>query len=184
MRFMLSGALVLIQLFIFGCAATPNRQAIGTKYTSDIPPLEVEFAYKIGNVENKRDSKFITLYTTEVRNIWVEIERIGLTDSRSVNYHSFEKIADYNNFIIYEPIYFENHKWAKVSNVTENGYLVCGYMTRKDKWMIFIHNSYKLDKIGVERYRGYGQISDISESDKQFIENLFVDLDKAIISIR
>lgn len=82
MRLMLSGALVLVQLFIFSCGVTPNRQAIGTKYTSDIPPLEVEFAYKIGNVTNKRGSKYITLYSTEVRNVWVEIENIGPNDMR------------------------------------------------------------------------------------------------------
>ena len=36
-----------------GCATTSVREAVGTKYTSDIPPLKIEFAYNIANVKNK-----------------------------------------------------------------------------------------------------------------------------------
>ena len=64
-----AGVYLLVGFVLCGCAAAPVREAVGTKYTSDIPPLEIEFAYKIGNVKNHGNDKFITLYTHKFHSV-------------------------------------------------------------------------------------------------------------------
>jgi len=184
MKLKLSTALVLLCFIFIGCAITPNRQAIGTTYTSDVPPLEVEFAYQISNVKNSGNDKLLTLYTTEVRDVWVELYKINVIDNKVDYFYSLERIAHNNNFQYFGPIYFEEHQWVKVADVTDKGWLMCGYLTRKDKWMIFIHNSYELDDAGIERYREYQRTLKLSESDRQFIDKQFANLNKAIVSIK
>ncbi len=184
MRLSYTAVYVLIGMVIYGCAATPVREAIGTKYTSSIPPLEIEFAYKIGQVKNRGNDKFLTLYTTEVRNVYVELDQLRVNDNQVDYYYSLQTIVKNNNIQYFGPIYFNGHEWAKVADVNDSGRLVCGYTTRKDKWMIFIHNAYELDAEGMERYRKYQKTLQLDEKDKQLIDKLFADLDKAIISIR
>ena len=144
----------------------------------------MEFAYKIGDVKNKKDSKFLTLYTTEVRNIWIELHRLKVKTHPTGGFTSLQEIVKNDKFQYFGPVYFENHQWAKVANITDEDWLVCGYMTIKNNWMIFIHNSYELDAEGIKRYREYQRTYLLNETDRNFIEKLFADLDKAIILIR
>ena len=184
MKLRLSVILALVCIFTIGCQSTPIRQAVGTKYTSDYPPLEVEFAYRIGNVKDKADDKLISLHTGEVRDIWVELIRIHANDNQIDYFYSLQNIASSRNFKYFGPVYFEEHQWAKVSKVNDGGWLMCGFFTRKDKWLIFIHNSAKLTNLEMERYHEYQRTLKLSETDKLFIDKLFAELDKAIISIR
>jgi hypothetical protein len=180
-------AIVALCLSLFlgaGCTTAPVRQAIGRKYVSSLPPLEVEFAYAIGNVENNDNDKLITLYTTEVKPVWVEVDPILVPTHQPISYFSLENIAKNIGFKYLETIYFSDHQWVKVAHLNKRNFVMCGYLTRKDDWMIFIHNSEKLDAEGIRRYQNYQRTLTLTDADMAVINKMFENLDRAIAAIR
>ena len=80
--------------------------------------------------------------------------------------------------------YFNQHRWVKVAKENGRGYLMCGYLTRKDKWIIFIHNVIPLTSSELESYRLYQKTLQLSETEKRLINMLFEDLDEVIVCIQ
>lgn len=176
--------LALICFVAVGCGSNPIRRIEGKRYASDIPPLEIDFSYQIVHVKERGNDRRLTLNTTEVRDIYVGLDHIQVVDHKIDFFYSVERIVKNNNFKFYGPVYFNDHQWAKVSKVNDNGWLMCGYFTRKDKWIIFVHNSARLTNTEMERYTEYQRTLKLDDTDKQFIEKLFAELDKGITSIR
>ncbi len=184
MRMTITSVYVLIGLAFYGCATTSVREAVGTKYTSDIPPLKIEFAYNIANAQNKGNDKLIHFYSNKVRDVYVELYRLKVNDNNIDYYYSVQGIASNLGYHYHGPVYFDDHQWAKVTKVNEDGWLMCGFITRKDKWLLFIHNSAKLTRLEMERYQEYRSTLKFAEQDKRFIDILFADLNKTIIAIQ
>lgn len=60
---------------------------------------------------------------------------------------------------------------------------MCGYITRKDRWMIFIHNSTPLTNTELRSYREYQKTLKLSDTEKKLFALMFENLDQAIASI-
>jgi hypothetical protein len=173
-----------ISFLAAGCASAHLREASGKKYTSSIPPLEVEFAYHIKqDYDHGRDIQ-IEFANREVKPIWVELEYLNTRAQKIEHFYSLKQIASNLHFCFLEEVYFNGHKWVKVAKENGKGYLMCGYMTRKDKWMIFIHNYTPLTSSELDSYREYQKTLKLSQADEKLINMLFDNLDRSIISIQ
>ncbi len=166
-----------------GCATHPVRSASGKKYTSDIPSLEVDFASPIRHQKDVGRDKRIQFANREIKPVWIELDYIRARDKQIDYFYSLEQIASNSDFCLLGTAHFDEHKWVKVAKENGRGYLMCGYLTRKDKWIIFIHNATPLTNSELESYRQYQKTLQLSETEKRLIDMLFENLDEAIVSI-
>ena len=172
MKLKLSVILALTCLATISCSSTPIRQASGTRYTSKIPPLDVEFAYRIGDVQDYGNDKYLDLSTTDVRGIWVDLIHLQVNDNQIDYFYSLQNIVNNYNFKHFGLVYFNNHQWAKVVKYNDEGWLMCGFFTRKDKWLIFIHNSARLTNAELQRYREYQKTLKLVPSRESYVHYL------------
>ena len=174
----------LFCLMNVGCAANPVREATGKTYTSDIPSLQVDFAYHIEQEKDYGRDKWIKFANREIKPVWVELSYITARDKQIDYFYSLEQIASNGGFCFLGATYFDKRKWIKIAKENGRGYMMCGYMTRKDKWIIFIHNATPLTNSELESYRRYQKTLQLSETDRRLIDMLFNNLDEVIVSIR
>ena len=183
MRLRIIAICVLFYLMSFGCATHPVRKASGKKYTSDIPSLQIDFASHIKNQKDFGRDKVIQFANREFKPVWVEFDYIRARDKQIDYFYSLEQIASNGDFCFLGTAYFDEHKWVKVAKENGRGYLMCGYMTRKDKWIIFIHNATPLTNSELASYRLYQKTLQLSETEKKLIDMLFRNLNEVIVSI-
>ncbi len=169
----------LICCLVSACAAMPESKVVDKHFLSEVPPLDIEFAYEIHVVEENGRSKEFIFNSNEIRPVVVEIVRLTLTPRRVDYYYSLETIASNHQFYYMGAKYLAGHKWAKVEKLNDNGWLICGYMTRKDQWLIFIHNYRKLPADGIKSYEMYKKTLKPSEGDLAYFNQKFDDLNKS-----
>lgn len=175
---------LLVWLIMTSCGTAPVRKVVENKYISEVPPLEGEFQYEIRGVKEYGQDKQFLFYTSAVNPVYVEISRPHVYTGNIDYYYSLETIASNQHYYFMGPKYIDDHKWAKVTKVNDNGWLMCGYMTRKDHWFIFIHNSIRLDSDGMKRYEEYQKTLKPSDKDIAFLDQMFDDLNKSTVIIR
>jgi len=166
-----------------GCANTIVREAVDNAYTSNIPPLKVEFVNNIDQSHDHKDTKLITFRDKKIKPIWIELYHFNLRKQQIDHFYSLEQIATNSNFRVLGSVYFNNHRWVKFAKVNGKGHLVCGFMTRKDMWMMFIYNSTQLTSLEMKSYREYQKTLNVSETEKKLFDLMFTNLDRAISAI-
>jgi hypothetical protein len=183
MRLRILAICTIFCLTSLGCATHANRKASAKNYTSDIPSLKVDFASHIRDQKDFGRDKWIQFSNRRFKPVWVELDYIRSRDKQIDYFYSLEQIASNGDFCFLGTAHFSGHKWVKVAKENDRGYLMCGYLTRKDKWIIFIHNATPLTNSELESYRRYQKTLQLSETEQKLIDLLFNNLDEVIVSI-
>ncbi len=183
MRSGILGISVFLISMTVGCAMSPVREAKDRQYTSDTPPLELTFAYYIDQDRDHGRNKQIIFTSKEAKPIWVELYKWNVPDHRIDYFNSLEQIAFESNFILLGDTRFNGKRWVKVAKKNGSHYLMCGYMTRKGKWLIFVHNYTPLTNSEQKSFQKYQKTLKLADTEKKLIDLLFANLEKTIVSI-
>ena len=172
---------IILLCFAFvlqSCATKAIRKVDGNSFISEDPSLHIKFSSEILDVEEKGQIRIFKFKKFDVRPVVIEIRRATLSPRRVDYYYSLETIASNANMEFMGQKYFNGHKWVRVAKVNEEGTLLCGYLSRKGHWLIYVFNFERLDERDLERYKEFRKTSS-SEYIVSLIGGMFEELDRS-----
>lgn len=165
------------------CTITPTRLVEDTRYSSDLPPLNIEFAHEIDSLDENGNQAIFTFVDKEQPAV-LEYHLIQVLDNKIDYYYSLEHIALNSNYLFLGNTSFNGQQWARVASVSNNVFWTAGYLTRKEKWLIYLFTYYEMTDLEIERSLEYKKTTTLLDVDRDLIEGLFDELDGLILSVK